>query len=83
MHLTNTRSGGLMPHPSTGQLDLPFLTADDVASIDAACQVVEAEANRAVMRGKPLDAAHYDEIAVNLRRILERHAAAYRSGRRR
>ena len=68
------------PHPSTGQLPLPFLDIDDVCAIDAACEVIERQATKAVMTGKPLDAARYDAIAVDLRAILERHAAAYRAG---
>jgi len=52
-----------------------------VCAIDAACEVIERQATKAVMTGKPLDASRYDAIAQDLRGILERHAAAYRSVR--
>jgi hypothetical protein len=67
-------------HPS-GQLPLPFLTIDDVCAIDAACAVVEHQAKKHLMAGRAADAERTFTIADELRVILERHAAAYRSGR--
>ena len=69
-------------HPSTGQLPLPFLDIDDVCAIDAACAVVEHQAKKQLMSGRPADAERTFAIAGDLRAILERHAAAYRAAGR-
>lgn len=65
-------------HPS-GQLPLPFLDLDDVCAIDAACAVVEHQAKKHLLSGRPADAERTFAIADDLRAILERHAAAHRS----
>jgi hypothetical protein len=53
-------------HPSTGQLPLPFLDIDDVCAIDAACAVVEHQAKKQLMSGRPADAERTFAIAGDL-----------------
>lgn len=62
------------------QLTLPFLTADDVATIDQAAAAIERATTRAVAARHTAEADQLDQLGARLLDILVRHAERVRSG---
>jgi hypothetical protein len=63
------------------QLELPFLTADDVATIDQAREAIDRAHHNAIVARRPVEADELERLGDALVAIIERNAAANRARR--
>lgn len=81
-HSTPAHKGLPVPlRVEPGQLTLPFLTADDVATIDQAAAAIERATTRAIAARHTAEADELDALGARLLDIITRNAERVRSGR--